>query len=117
MARFKPYDYGQMKLLPVSFQEQILPGSFEHTLNHLIDHEIDLKVFEHHYRNDETGAPAYDPAILLKVNPAMRQQNRTRPGKLAGRSALGRERTAPPRRATRKRPVVSFSIGVFLQTR
>ena len=67
MARFKHYDYGQMKMLPVSFAEQILPGTFEHTLNHLIDHEIDLKVFEHRYRNDETGAPAYDPAILLKI--------------------------------------------------
>jgi len=67
MARFKHYDYGQLKMLPVSFQEQILPGSFEHTLNHLIDHEIDLAVFEHRYCNDETGAPAYDPAILLKV--------------------------------------------------
>jgi len=67
MARFKHYDYGQMKMLPVSFKEQILPGTFEYTLNHLIDHEIDLKVFEHRYKNDETGAPAYDPAILLKI--------------------------------------------------
>lgn len=67
MARFKPYDYSQMKFIPVSFKEQILPGTFEYTLNHLIDHEIDLKVFEHRYCNDETGAPAYDPAILLKV--------------------------------------------------
>ena len=67
MARFKHYDYGQMKMLPVSFAQQILPGTFEHTLNHLIDHEIDLTVFEHRYCNEETGAPAYDPAILLKV--------------------------------------------------
>jgi transposase len=67
MARFKHYDYGQMKMLPVSFAQQILPGTFEHTLNHLIDHEIDLRVFEPRYRNDATGAPAYDPAILLKV--------------------------------------------------
>src|SRR6266702_4566697 len=67
MARFKHYDYGQMKMLPVSFKEQILPGSFEYTLNQLIDHEIDLAVFEHRYQNDETGAPAYDPAILLKI--------------------------------------------------
>jgi len=67
MARFKPYDYGQMKMLPVSFEQQILPGTFEYTLNHLIDHEIDMAVFESRYRNDETGAPAYDPAILLKV--------------------------------------------------
>jgi transposase len=67
MARFKPYDYSQMKLVPVSFKEQILPGTFEYTLNHLIDHEIDFSVFEHRYCNDETGAPAYDPAILLKI--------------------------------------------------
>jgi transposase len=67
MARFKHYDYSQMKLIPVSFSEQILPGTFEYTLNYLIDHEVDLAVFEHRYRNDETGAPAYDPAILLKI--------------------------------------------------
>src|SRR5688500_17551403 len=67
MARYKHYDRGQMKLLPVSFERQILPGSFEYTLNELIDNEVDLKIFEGRYHNDETGAPAYDPAILLKV--------------------------------------------------
>lgn len=67
MARYKHYDYRQSKLLPVSFEEQILPGSFEHTLCYLIDHELDLSIFEERYSNDEEGAPAYDPAILLKV--------------------------------------------------
>ena len=67
MARYKHYDYGQMKMLPVSFERQILPGTFEYTLNQLIDDEIDLSVFEERYQNDETGAPAYDPAILLKI--------------------------------------------------
>src|SRR5687768_1537944 len=67
MARYKAYDYGQMKFLPVSFERQILPGTFEHTLHRLIDQEIDLSVFDSHYRNDETGAPAYDPSILLKI--------------------------------------------------
>jgi transposase len=67
MARYKPYDYRQTKMLPVSYERQILPGTFEHTLSELVDHEIDLKVFESGYRNDDTGAPAYDPAILLKV--------------------------------------------------
>src|SRR5919205_427141 len=67
MARYKHYDYGQMKLLPVSFEQQILPGTFEYTLNELIDNEVDLTVFEQRYHNDETGAPAYDPAILLKI--------------------------------------------------
>ncbi len=67
MARYKDYDYKQTKLIPVSFSEQVLPGTFEYTLNYLIDHEVDLSVFEGRYDNDETGAPAYDPAILLKI--------------------------------------------------
>ena len=46
MARYKHYDYGQMKMLPVSFDRQILPGTFEHTLNRLIDEDFDLSVFE-----------------------------------------------------------------------
>lgn len=67
MARYKEYGYVQTKLPPVSFHRQILPGTFEYTLNHLIDHEFDLSAFDARYSNDETGAPAYDPAILLKI--------------------------------------------------
>jgi transposase len=67
MARFKHYDYGQTKLLPINYERQILPGTFEHTLSYLIDNKIDLSVFDDRYKNDETGAPAYDPAILLKI--------------------------------------------------
>jgi transposase len=47
--------------------EQILPGTFEYALNWLVDHEIDLSVFDARYCNDETGAAAYDPAVLLKI--------------------------------------------------
>lgn len=67
MARYKEYSYDQGKLIPVHFKDQILPGSFEYALNHIIDHELDLSLFESRYRNDEEGAPAYDPAILLKI--------------------------------------------------
>src|SRR5437870_9732443 len=67
MARYKEYCYEQTKLIPLSFSRQILPGTFEYTLNYLIDNEFDLSVFEQRYHNDETGAPAYDPAILLKI--------------------------------------------------
>ena len=28
MARYKPYDYSQGKLIPVFFKDQILPGTF-----------------------------------------------------------------------------------------
>ncbi|MGH8502554.1 MAG: IS1182 family transposase [Gammaproteobacteria bacterium] len=67
MARYKDYCYAQTKLLPISFSHQILPGTFEYTLSYLIEHEVDLSPFEDRYQNDETGAPAYDPALLLKI--------------------------------------------------
>jgi len=41
MARYKEYSYEQTKLIPLSFDRQILPGTFEYTLNYLIDNEVD----------------------------------------------------------------------------
>lgn len=67
MARYKDYDYSQGKFIPIHFNKQILAGTFEHSLHYLIDNEIDLSIFDSRYQNDETGAPAYDPAILLKI--------------------------------------------------
>jgi transposase len=54
------------RLLPVVLEAQLVPGSFAHALHHLID-ELDLSVFDAHYRNDETGATAHDPAMLLRA--------------------------------------------------
>ncbi|PIW14947.1 DDE transposase, partial [bacterium (Candidatus Blackallbacteria) CG17_big_fil_post_rev_8_21_14_2_50_48_46] len=28
---------------------------------------LDTSIFHHRYQNDETGRPAYDPALLLKI--------------------------------------------------
>lgn len=67
MARYKAVHYDQDKFIPLSFSKQILPGTFEYTLSVLIDQELDLSVFDGRYRNDETGAPAIDPTILLKI--------------------------------------------------
>jgi transposase len=67
MARYKEYSYEQGKFIPIHFDKQILPGTFEYTLSYVIDDEIDLSLFDQRYKNDETGAPAYDPAILLKI--------------------------------------------------
>ena len=67
MAKYKKVNYDQMELIPVSFDEQIIPGSFEYTLSLLIDNKIDIKVFENKYKNDITGAPAYNPHIMLKI--------------------------------------------------
>jgi hypothetical protein len=46
MARYKHYDYSQGKFIPISFDKQILPGTFEYTIHYLIDNEIDLSVFD-----------------------------------------------------------------------
>jgi transposase len=67
MARYKPYSYAQGKFISVYFEKQILPGTFEYSLNHIIDNELDLSIFDERYRNEETGATAYDPKILLKI--------------------------------------------------
>jgi transposase len=66
MARYKHIDTSP-RLLAVDLAQQLLPGTFEHALNHLLDHEIDLSSFDARYGNDETGATAYPPAMLLKV--------------------------------------------------
>ena len=67
MARYKSYSYKQTKLIPLSIQQQILPGTFEYTLNYPIDHEFDVSIFEQRYHNDETGALAYDLVVVLKI--------------------------------------------------
>ncbi len=67
MAKFKPCNEDQLVMLPISLQDQLVPGTLEHTLNQLVDKHIDLSVFEGRYNNDETGATAIHPKILLKV--------------------------------------------------
>ena len=67
MARYKDYNLDQSKLIPIVFSEQIIPGTFEHTLSFLIDEHLDMSVFDARYKNDEVGSPAYDPALLLKI--------------------------------------------------
>jgi hypothetical protein len=66
MARYKQLDTSP-RFLAVDLEAQLLPGTFEHALNHLLDHEIDLSAFDARFNNDDTGASAFPPAMLLKV--------------------------------------------------
>ncbi|MEK6685843.1 MAG: transposase [Pseudomonadota bacterium] len=66
MARFKLVHKG-LKFLPVDFDRQVLPGSFEFALCHLVDQELDLSGFHKRYKNDSEGASAFDPAVLIKI--------------------------------------------------
>ena len=67
MARYKPVNYHQTRMIPVSFSEQIFPDTFEYTLAELIDHELDLSIFDSRRRNDGPGAPAWHPGVMLKI--------------------------------------------------
>ena len=66
MARYKHIDTNP-KFLPVDLARQLLPGTFEHAVHHLLEHSIDLTRFDARFRNDDAGATAYPPAMLLKV--------------------------------------------------
>ena len=66
MPRYKPVDRSP-RFLPVVLADQIQPGTFEFALDHLVDHELDLSVLDAKFRNDEVGASAYDPRVMLKI--------------------------------------------------
>ena len=66
MARYKIIDTSP-RFLPVDLRQQLMAGTFEHALDWLVDHELDLTGFDARYKNDDDGAPAYPPGLLLKV--------------------------------------------------
>ncbi len=66
MARYEAIDTS-LRFLAVDLEKQHLPGSFDHAEHHLPDHEFDLSLFDARYRNDQSGACAYPPGMLLKV--------------------------------------------------
>ncbi|MEO7885839.1 MAG: IS1182 family transposase [Polaromonas sp.] len=66
MARYKPQDRNSL-LLPVVLSEQIVPGSFAFALDYLVDNELELTALDAQFKNDEVGASAYDPRVMLKI--------------------------------------------------
>jgi transposase len=66
MPRYKPVHRDPL-LLPVVLSEQIQPGTFEFALDYLVDHELDFRALDARFRNDATGASAYDPRVMLKI--------------------------------------------------
>ena len=67
MARYRHYNYDQMIMLPVSLEKQLIPGTLEYAIYHVIEERLDLSFFDYRYRNDETGRKAIDPKVLIKI--------------------------------------------------
>ena len=49
MPRFKPYDYRQGLMVPLTLEEQLPPGSLEYALHHLIEERIAESWFDDLY--------------------------------------------------------------------
>jgi len=67
MARFKHYDYKQLVFVPVSLADQLVPGTLEYAIHHVVEERLDLSIFDDRYCNDETGRKAIAPKILIKI--------------------------------------------------
>ena len=68
MARFKPIHKG-LKLLPVDFDRQVIPGSFEYALCHLVDRELDLSAFHARYKCGIRGRYPYFINSFIRILP------------------------------------------------
>ena len=66
MAKLKQSNITQGMFYAVNLQAQIINGSFEWTMEYLIN-KMDMSLFERNYCNDEHGAAAYPPRALLKL--------------------------------------------------
>ncbi len=53
MAKYKPCDYSQRVMVPVSLEEHLVPGTLEFAIQTLVEDRIDMVVFEGRYQNDE----------------------------------------------------------------
>ncbi|CAN5400435.1 hypothetical protein BH09GEM1_BH09GEM1_28210 [soil metagenome] len=66
MARYKCVDRNP-RFLAADLAKQFLPGTIEHAVHHLSEHELYLTAFDARFKNDVTGATAYPPAMLFQV--------------------------------------------------
>jgi transposase len=69
MARYKhtEAESGQGMFLTANLKEQLLPGTFEYMLDDLVGTKIDVGIFDENYKNNDKGAGAIPPRVLIKL--------------------------------------------------
>jgi len=67
MANYRHYDYDQMVFAPISLAEQLMPGTLEYAIHHIVEERLDMSIFDERYNNDATGRKAINPKLLIKV--------------------------------------------------
>ena len=46
MAKYRHYDFTQSILIPVCFEEQLIPGTLEFAIHTLVETRMDLSIFD-----------------------------------------------------------------------
>jgi len=64
MLPYKETEKEQGLFYTVNLSEQIVNGTYEYTLNRLIDKKPNLSIFASKYNNDLTGRAVTEPRIL-----------------------------------------------------
>jgi transposase len=67
MAKYKSGDTSQHLIIPLSLDDQLMPGTLEFAIHTLVETRMDTSIFDSRYHNDEVGCSAYDPKVLLKI--------------------------------------------------
>lgn len=67
MANFKDNSNEQGMFIPVSFEEQIIPGTIEYAIYDIVENYIDTSSLDKKFNNDVTGRKAYSPKTLIKI--------------------------------------------------
>jgi len=67
MARYKLKDYAQLRMIPLSLEDQLDPGTLEYAIHYIIEERLDLSTFDARYSNDDNGRKAIDPRSLLTL--------------------------------------------------
>jgi len=68
MAKYKPCNDKQMVMLPISLEDQILPGSLEHTISRLVEEHVALPVFEARASPQRTAMKQFTLHTKCKVD-------------------------------------------------
>lgn len=53
MARYKRYNYDQLMMVPVSLEDQLVPGTLEYAIHHIVEDRLDLSFFDDRYCNEK----------------------------------------------------------------
>lgn len=66
-ARYKPYDHEQLYYIQINPEEIRMQNPIVAVIDDYINAHVEIEWYREKRHNHDTGAPAYDPRILLKI--------------------------------------------------